>query len=130
MSEKKGLRFNNNKLELMYCPVSAIAAISIVFALNSEKNGGKYPDNNWRLGQPLSNHLNSCKRHLAKFEGGEDADPDDGANHLYHALTNIAMAIEDLMNNPELDDRYKGQQAKFEEFQKVYESLLEKKNAK
>ena len=125
-----GARYNGGKLELQYCPLSTIAAVSIVFAMNSKKQGGKYEDNNWRLGQPLSNHLNSLKRHIAKFEGGEDNDQDDGINHLWHALTNLSMAIEDLINNPDLDDRYKGVQADFSYFQEEYSRLLRLKNDK
>ena len=116
----KGLRFNKNKLNLSYCPISAICAIAMVFAKNSESYGGKYPDNNWRLGQPLSNHLNSLLRHIFKFMSGEDIDKESNLPHLYHAITNLAMAIEDLHNNPDLDDRFKEKQATFEEFQQEF----------
>ena len=120
----KGLRFNKNKLNLSYCPVSAICAISMVFAKNSKKYGGKYPDENWRLGQPLSNHINSLLRHVYKFMCGEDIDSESNLPHLYHALTNLAMAIEDLHNNPDLDDRYIGKQASFDVFQKEFEAAF------
>jgi hypothetical protein len=103
----EGLRFNDGKIELTQCPEAAIYAIASVLMANSEKHGGKYPDQNWRKGMDWSKVINCALRHLYKFNGGEDLDSESGKPHLWHALCNLAMLAEYQFTHPEKDDRYK-----------------------
>lgn len=70
----------------------------------------KYDDNNWLKGIPLSVSYGAAQRHLVRFYGGEDIDPESGLHHLKHAMCNIAMMIHQIESGRnDLDDRsYKG----------------------
>lgn len=106
----QALRYNKGKVELSLCPTNAIAAIATIFMVNSQKYGGKYPNNNWRLGAPQSQYIDCALRHLLKHAAGVELDDGEGgcgAPHLWLALTNLAMATEMQITKPELDDRYK-----------------------
>ena len=123
-----GLRFNSGKLNLTYCPLSTQIAVSSVFSANSEENGGKYPDNNWRRGQKWTTPLDSAKRHIEAFISGEDLDPHSRLPHLWHAQANLAMLIEFAVTYPEGDNRLITQNiksAQFEHMQHHYDVALE-----
>ncbi len=123
-----GLRFNSGKLSLSYCPLSTQIAVAAVFSANSQMNGGKYPDNNWRRGQPWSIPLDSAKRHLEAFISGEIFDPHSKLPHLWHVQANIAMLIEFSVTYPKGDDRLTVQNinvAGFEHLLSQYEVALE-----
>lgn len=107
-----GLRFNTGKLDLNYCPLSAKFAIAAVFSANSQVNGGKYPDNNWRRGQKWSVPLSSFARHCEDFLSGEDLDIHSGLPHIWHMLANLSMLTEYSVTFPEGDDRLSTQNIK------------------
>lgn len=116
--KKQAMRYNNNKVELTQCPISAIAAISTVLMKNSKRYGGKYDDGNWKLGAPATEYINCCLRHLFAYSSGVDIDETDGLPHLWKSLTNLAMATENSLRYPENDDRFKESPVDFEEFTK------------
>ena len=66
-------------------PPRAIIAVSKIY----EAGCIKYGDRNWEKGQPLSWYLDSCLRHLMKWEMGEIDEP-----HLWQAGWNIMSLIE------------------------------------
>jgi len=116
----KGLRFNKNKIDLTYCPTSAIAAVALTLMKNSDKYGGKYPDNNWRSGIPVSTYMACVLRHIYKYIDGEDLDSESGIPHLFHAITNLAMAIENVEVHDKADDRHKLKTCELDKFTKKY----------
>lgn len=62
--------------------------VTLRLAKHYENGAVKYGDHNWELGQNMMNYLDSCKRHLDKFqEGHRDED------HLAAAMWNIASMI-------------------------------------
>lgn len=124
-----GLRFNIGKLDLNYCPLSVQVAIASVFSANSQINGGKYPDNNWRRGQKWSIPLSSTKRHYEAFMSGEELDSDSGLPHIWHMLANLSMLTEYSVTFPEGDDRLSLQNiktAKMSDLLFHYSKALEK----
>ena len=111
-----GLRFNKGKIDLDQCPTSLIAAVAYNLMKNSEKYGGKYPNNNWRRGMPTSVVLNCLQRHLEDYKNGIDVDPTDGVPTMWKVATNAAFLIEYSFTCPELDDRFKGKCATLHDF--------------
>lgn len=108
MSENKALRYNSGKLDLLSCPSSTIEAVAAVFEYNHQKNGGKYPEGNWELGQDYRTALASIFRHIIAFNEKEDLDRESGLPHLWHALAGLSMLNYYYMHLPkELDNRRK-----------------------
>lgn len=66
----------------------------------------KYGRNNFkRTGFKYTRSLAAALRHLFKFLGGEDNDPESGLSHLGHAICCIEHCIYDQIHHPEQDDR-------------------------
>lgn len=67
----------------------------------------KYGKNNYRNGMLISRQLAAAIRHIYQHLDGETIDTETGSTtHLGHALASIAMAVYNLKNNPQLDDRF------------------------
>lgn len=130
MSNEKALRFNSGKLDLTYCPYSIKHAVAAVFSLNSEKQGGKYPDNNWRKGLPYMSVIASLERHMEAFKSGENYDPESQLPHLWHAACNLAMLIEytSTLSASNLDDRLES--ADIERLTGLYTFAVNSRNTK
>lgn len=123
-----GLRFDTGKIDLGQCPTSLIASVAYNLMKNSDKHGGKYPDNNWRRGMDWTKVLNCLQRHLEDFKNGIDVDPTDGVPTMWKVATNAAFLIEYSFTCPELDDRFTGKVASlhdFPKFEKVQKEEIE-----
>lgn len=85
-------RYNEGKpdLELLEFPYEL--QVELVKPL---EDGLKYGRNNWMLGRNINELISCQKRHLSKFQSGEDRDPDSSANalHLASAAINAIMAL-------------------------------------
>jgi hypothetical protein len=57
------------------------------------KSTEKYGDRNWEKGMEWGKVYGSLQRHLNKFWGGEDIDPESGICHLHHAAANLSFLI-------------------------------------
>ena len=101
MSEDKGLRFNAGKTRHDLVPQYAQEQYAKVLTKGSEK----YADRNWELGMKWSKALASLKRHLGKFERGEDFDEETGVLHTAHIMCNAAFLTEYYKIYPQGDDR-------------------------
>lgn len=67
---------------------------------------GKYPVDNWKLGQPMHQYMDSAVRHIGQYMEG-DTDED----HLAAAASNLLMALwteEKLPDMQDIQSRYKG----------------------
>ncbi len=76
-------------------PFTAIMELS----KHCEAGAVKYGERNVDKGIPQHSLINSGLRHLAKYVRG-----DKDENHLVAALWNIAWAVEQDVNKPELND--------------------------
>lgn len=66
----------------------------------------KYGRSNFRaVGVRASVYVDACRRHLAAWFEGEDADPDSGVPHLGHALACLAILVEAQAADNLNDDR-------------------------
>lgn len=117
MSDKldltKSLRYNSGKLRLELIPTHALQEVAKVFTYGASKYTVKDAEgkvlvdgsDNWRKGQPWMSVLASAKRHIESFVSGEDLDPESGALHLSHAVTNLLFIIEFYKIYPQGDNR-------------------------
>lgn len=66
----------------------------------------KYGAYNWRVaGVKSSVYLAACRRHLAKWEAGQEFDPKTKVHHLANALSCIGIAIDAQECGMLIDDR-------------------------
>lgn len=102
---KTGLRYNQNKLRWRNFPMFLMKPLVEVGAYGEEK----YDTYNFLKGLPISDTLDSLKRHLEKFESPYESDIDDESkcNHLAHIAWNALIALHNLEKRADLDDRYK-----------------------
>lgn len=107
-----GMRFNSGKLPINLIPTSAMYALADVL----EYGATKYDDHNWRRGMKWSVPYSCAMRHLLKWFEGEERDEESGREHLSHVMANIAMLVEFSKTCPELDDRFKGSQRRYDSF--------------
>jgi hypothetical protein len=92
------------KLPLSLVPQTAIAQCALAL-LDGALKYGRW---NWRPPGPpirVSVYLDACRRHLAKFEGGIEMDPDSGRPHLAHALATLVILIDAIACRNFIDDR-------------------------
>lgn len=107
---EKALRYNTNKLKLQLSDNIAQREVARVYSKGAEK----YEDDNWRKGQSFRECIGSMKRHLLKFEMGENYDHDFDIEDtkiwgLTHHLAHVAWQAETLLyqfyTKREFDDR-------------------------
>lgn len=90
------------KLPLSLVPQTAIGMASLAL-LDGALKYGKF---NWRVaGVRVSVYLDACRRHLAKWENGEEIDSDSGLPHLAHALACLAIIVDAKAAGKLTDDR-------------------------
>ena len=99
----KGVKHDANKIPLELLSSSWIEGVGMVLGFGAKK----YAAHNWRKGLQLSRVLGAALRHIFSFLRGENADPESGLSHLYHASCCLMFASENSETHPELDDRYK-----------------------
>lgn len=109
-SGKQAMRFNQGKPELSYIlsTPEALRGLSKVFTAGAKK----YSRDNWKLGLPTNQLVDSALRHLVAYLEGEDLDlnpetntSDDnysGLPHVDHALWNLLILAEQYRTMPDL----------------------------
>ena len=100
-------RYNNGKPEVSQLSPQFVMDLADLMT-QSAKKYGKF---NWAKGQDFCTPLDSCYRHLLKFQAGQDLDDESGKSHLLHAAANIMIMYHSQLFHKDLDDRS-------EEFQK------------
>lgn len=98
---KGGLRYNKGKVRLELLEPHAIHELAMVFTKGAEK----YAPNNWLRGLSWQSVIACAKRHIAKFEKGEDFDDETGCHHMAHAAWNCLAIVSYMKYCPEFDDR-------------------------
>lgn len=98
-----GARYNGGKPDLSLIPLATLVDEARVW----EYGKHKYAAWNWAKGMPWSVPLACALRHLAKFQQGEDLDPETGLPHIAHAMCNLRMLTLYATTYPEGDDRPK-----------------------
>lgn len=115
-------RYNNNKIRHELIPANAVNELAKVYTVGAEKytlrdNNNNILDDgadNWKKGMSWKKVIGSVKRHINKFEKGEDFDydwPEEILNtygptyHLANAAWGLLTLLEFYKIHPELDDR-------------------------
>lgn len=100
-----GARYNNGKLRWRNVPMFMFEDIIKV----GQFGEAKYTTFNFLKGLPMSDTLDSLKRHLNSFESPYESDFDEESkiNHLSHVAWNAIVALHMYKHRPDLDDRYK-----------------------
>lgn len=116
-SPSGALRFDTGKPQLELISPIAMVGLAGILTFGAKK----YAPNNWRKGMNWSRCIGSLKRHLARFEMGEDYDFDPecegcknnnclnhtGLLHIDQIQCNAMFLSEYARTHKELDDRYK-----------------------
>jgi hypothetical protein len=90
------------KLPMSLVPETAIALASLAH-LAGALSYGKW---NWRkAGVRASIYLDALKRHIAKWENGQELDSDSGLPHLAHALACLNIIVDSRACGKLTDDR-------------------------
>lgn len=100
-AKHKGLRYNSGKLR--YDLLHPIAQEGLTKVMT--KGAEKYEERNWERGMLWSNVIASAKRHLAKFESGEDYDEETGLLHVDHLQANAHFLSAYYKIYPQGDNR-------------------------
>lgn len=98
-----GRKDDSGKPALEYIPKSAMWAMGGAFAYGAKKYGAF----NYKGGLKVTRCLAAAVRHIYQYLAGENLDPESGISHLGHAMASLAMAIDMVENDTNLDDRYK-----------------------
>lgn len=109
MSEVKKELGNKDAIGDTSKPRLSLIPKSALWALGGALTYGEkhYGTHNWRKGIPVSVLLDAALRHINEFNAGENIDQKSQNPHLGNAMANLAMAIELLQTNPDMDDRFK-----------------------
>lgn len=112
MAKKKtALRYNSGKRRWRNLPLYLFEPVITVgeFGENKYTTAKSSGTLNFLKGLPVTDTLDSIKRHLKSFESPHesDLDSDSGLNHILHCAWNCIALYETLQRHPELDDRQK-----------------------
>jgi hypothetical protein len=89
-------------------PPEALTAVAEVLSYGAKI----YQPNNWVKGAAWSRYYSAAQRHLNKFWGGQDFDPDSGLHHLPHAICSLLFLYVYSLRKIGTDDRLKYEPSK------------------
>jgi hypothetical protein len=91
--EERAKRFNSGKVPMHYVPLDMLQGLARVL----EDGAVKYGNDNWRLGAPATEQIDSLLRHLSKLQSGEVLDEESTLPHVDHMIFNcisLRLALE------------------------------------
>lgn len=107
----KARRYNQGKRRWRNIPMYLLEPVITVGEYGEKKYATENDSGtlNYLKGLPVTDTLDSIKRHLTDFESPHkpDNDIESGLNHILHVAWNCIALYETLQRHPELDDRYK-----------------------
>lgn len=93
ISTERAKRFNSGKVPMHYVPLDMLQGLARVL----EDGAVKYGEDNWRLGAPVNEQIDSLLRHLSKLQSGEVSDAESSLPHVDHMIFNcisLRLALE------------------------------------
>ncbi len=97
----EGVKYDEGKLPYHLLPPELLEGVAAVLQFGAEK----YSARNWELGMDWSRPFGALMRHMWAWWRGEEADPETGFSHLWHAGCCIAFLIAYERRNVGKDDR-------------------------
>jgi hypothetical protein len=95
-----GSKADVGKPQMDLLPFAALYEVAHVLTFGA----GKYGERNWH-GLSVSRLFAAALRHLTLWQLREDDDPETGRPHLAHAACCVLMALDQMLERPEYDDR-------------------------
>jgi hypothetical protein len=99
-----GVKHDQGKLPMHLLPPELFRGVAAVLAFGAEK----YNERNWELGMAWHRPYAALHRHMLAWWEGEEADPETGMSHLWHAACCITFLMTYEMRGIGTDDRPKG----------------------
>lgn len=100
----EGVKHDQGKLPMHLLPPELFRGVAAVLAFGAEK----YTERNWELGMAWHRPYAALHRHMLAWWEGEEADPETGMSHLWHAACCITFLMTYEMRGIGTDDRPKG----------------------
>lgn len=97
----EGRKDDAGKARIELWPPEAITALAEIMTFGA----AKYGDRNWEKGMAWGRLYGAAMRHLWAWWKGEEADPESGRSHLYHAGCCIVFLIALEARKKGTDDR-------------------------
>lgn len=110
MANATGLKYDAGKPRMDLLDPSFTEGVASVLTFGAQK----YAADNWRGGIQYSRTIAAIHRHLASIQKGEDIDPESGLPHVYHIGCNVQFLGWMMQNRPDMDDRWKPNEARYE----------------
>lgn len=104
-----GQKHDEKKEQIHLIPVEFILGCAQALKMGA----GKYGKWNYREGIEYTRLIDSLMRHTLAYLNGEELDPESGLPHTYHMAANVSMLEWMRANKPEMDDRYKKEEARY-----------------
>jgi hypothetical protein len=98
-----GLRYNTGKLRYDLLPPDGIEELVAIYTMGAQK----YAARNWEKGLSYMDCIASLKRHMAKFEMGENKDEESQRLHTAHMTWNSLALVVFQLRGVGVDDRPK-----------------------
>lgn len=101
--EGAGVKLDQGKTPYHLLPPELLEGVGQVLDFGT----GKYTARNWELGMAWSRSFSALMRHMWAWWRGQDADPETGMSHLWHAGCCLAFLIAYEQRGVGEDDRPK-----------------------
>ena len=98
-----GIKHDQGKPEMDMISKDLMEQLAYVRAFGAKK----YEKWNWKRGFKYSRSISAALRHINTFNSGTDLDSESGLPHIAHAIACLEHLLNDYLNHPENDDRYK-----------------------
>lgn len=98
---EQGVKHDQGKPDLSHITYELVECVARV----REFGAKKYARNNWKKGFKYTRSCAAALRHIFKYLGGEDNDPESGLSHIGHAICCLEHLLHDSLYRPENDDR-------------------------
>lgn len=95
-----GSKADGGKPRVDLLPFAALTEVAHVMTFGAEK----YAPYNWQ-GLSVSRLFAAALRHGFAWFRGEDLDPETGRSHLAHMACCVLMALDQVLDRPQYDDR-------------------------
>jgi hypothetical protein len=105
-TDTPGYKLDSGKLRYDLLPPDIVEALTYILTWAcTRESPPPYPERNWEKGMSWLKVFAALMRHLWAWRRGDNADPESGKSHLWHAAACIAFLVTYERTHPELDDR-------------------------
>jgi len=103
LDNREANKYDDSKIRTDLLPTDALESVAEILTHGAQK----YEERNWELGMSWGRVYGALLRHLFRFWGGENVDPDSGKPHVAHAACCALMLLAYYLRGTGKDDRHK-----------------------